>query len=203
MQRRISAREVKRQVQTQTEGLIIKSRDINENDTVVKILTGDLGLISAFANGTKKVKSRTASAAEAHEFLSLTLNLLHLMSEDKRSADFLKPVGELRMLALAGYMPDLAGCQSCGNELPDEPVFSLRHAGFFCRNCAPDGEGIPVTPGVINAMRHICTCDDRALFAFRMPDSSLKILGDITERYLLLQLGHKLRTLDFYKSIKT
>ena len=88
------------------------------------------------------------------------------------------------------------------NELPDEPVFSLRHAGFFCRNCAPDGEGIPVTPGVINAMRHICTCDDRALFAFRMPDSSLKILGDITERYLLLQLGHKLRTLDFYKSIK-
>ena len=105
-------------------------------------------------------------------------------------------------LALAGYMPDLAGCQSCGNELPDEPVFSLRHAGFFCRNCAPDGEGIPVTPGVINAMRHICTCDDRALFAFRMPDSSLKILGDITERYLLLQLGHKLRTLDFYKSIK-
>ena len=247
-------------MQTQTEGLIIKSRDINENDTVVKILTGDLGLISAFANGTKKVKSRTASAAvspmtysrltlyrgresyivddakaidvffglredieklslanyfcelagefspentEAHEFLSLTLNLLHLLSEDKRSADFLKPVGELRMLALAGYMPDLAGCQFCGNELPDEPVFSLRHAGFFCRNCAPDGEGIPVTPGVINAMRHICTCDDRALFAFRMPDSSLKILGDITERYLLLQLGHKLRTLDFYKSIKT
>ena len=259
MQRQISAREVKQRVQTQTEGLIIKSRDINENDTVVKILTGDLGLISAFANGTKKVKSRTASAAvspmtysrltlyrgresyivddakaidvffglredieklslanyfcelagefspentEAHEFLSLTLNLLHLLSEDKRSADFLKPVAELRMLALAGYMPDLAGCQSCGNELPDEPVFSLRHAGFFCRNCAPNGEGIPVTPGVINAMRHICTCDDRALFAFRMPDSSLKILGDITERYLLLQLGHKLRTLDFYKSIK-
>ena len=55
--------EVKRRVQTQTEGLIIKSRDINENDTVVKILTGNLGLISAFANGTKKVKSRTASAA--------------------------------------------------------------------------------------------------------------------------------------------
>ena len=50
-------------MQMQTEGLIIKSRDINENDTVVKILTGDLGLISAFANGTKKVKSRTASAA--------------------------------------------------------------------------------------------------------------------------------------------
>ena len=99
------------------------------------------------------------------------------------------------LLALA-----LSGCR--GNELPDEPVFSPRHAGFFCRGCAPDSEGEPVTPGVINAMRHICTCDDRALFAFRMPDSSLKILGDITEQYLLLQLGHKLRTLDFYRSIK-
>ena len=199
-------------MQTQTEGLIIKSRDINENDTVVKILTGDLGLISAFANGTKKVKSRTASAAvspmtysrltlyrgresyivddakaidvffglredieklslanyfcelagefspentEAHEFLSLTLNLLHLLSEDKRSADFLKPVGELRMLALAGYMPD-----------------------------------------------HSRTGQEPAPLAPPQPESSLKILGDITERYLLLQLGHKLRTLDFYKSIK-
>jgi len=45
-------------VQTQTEGLIIKSRDINENDTVVKILTGDLGLISAFANEESEEPNR-------------------------------------------------------------------------------------------------------------------------------------------------
>lgn len=247
-------------VQTQTNGLIIKTRDINENDTVVKVLTGELGLISAFTNGTKKVKSRTASAAvssmtysqltlyrgresyiiddakaidiffglrddieklslanyfcelagefspentEAHEFLSLTLNLLHLLSEGKRTAEFLKPVGELRMLTLAGYMPDLSGCAQCQNELPDEPVFCPERAEFFCRNCVPQGEGIPVTPGVINAMRHICTCDMRALFSFRMPDSSLKLLSEVSERYLLLQLGHKLRTLDFYNSVKS
>ena len=165
-------------MQMQTEGLIIKSRDINENDTVVKILTGDLGLISAFANGTKKVKSRTASAAvspmtysrltlyrgresyivddakaidvffglredieklslanyfcelagefspentEAHEFLSLTLNLLHLLSEDKRSVDFLKPVGELRMLAILRERVARRACfqpAPCGIFLP-------------------------------------------------------------------------------------
>lgn len=247
-------------MQTQTDGLIIKSRDINENDTVVKVLTGDLGLISAFANGTKRVRSRTASAAvspmtyshltlyrgrdsyiiddakaidiffglredieklslanyfcelagefspentQAHEFLSLTLNLMHLLSEDRRSAEFLKPVGELRMLALAGYMPELTGCMSCGEELPDEPVFNVSRAGFFCRSCTPDGEGIPVTQGVINAMRHICTCEDRALFSFKMPESSLKLLREVTESYLIMQLGRRPKTLDFYKSIKT
>lgn len=42
----------------------------------------------------------------------------------------------------------------------------------------------------------------RRFLRFVCRDSSLKILGDIAERYLLLQLGHKLRTLDFYKSIK-
>lgn len=47
------------------------------------------------------------------------------------------------MLALAGYMPDLAGCQSCGNELPDEPVFSLRHAGFSAAAVHPKAREYP------------------------------------------------------------
>ena len=50
-------------MQSVTQGLIIKSRDTGENDTVVTILTKDYGLISAFANGSKKIKSPATGAA--------------------------------------------------------------------------------------------------------------------------------------------
>ena len=50
-------------MQTVTEGLIIRSRNIGENDTAVTVLTRDYGLISAFANGSKRVKSRAAGSA--------------------------------------------------------------------------------------------------------------------------------------------
>lgn len=245
-------------MQTSTEGLIIRTRDIGENDTVVTILTKDYGLISAFANGSKRLKSRAAGAAvspmtysrltlyrgrdsyiiddakavevffglrddieklslaqyfcelagefapentDAGEFLRLLLNALYMLSEGKRSASFLKPVCELRMLAYAGYMPDLSGCLKCANESPENPVFSTTHAGFFCQSCSPVS-GINATLGVINALRHICTADDRSLFSFKMPDSSLKILSEISERFLLSQVERRFKTLEFYKTVK-
>lgn len=111
MQRRISAWEVKRQVQTQTEGLIIKSRDINENDTVVKILTGDLGLISAFANGTKKVKSRTASAAVSpmtYSRLTLYRGRESYIVDDAKAIDVFFGLREdIEKLSLANYFASL------------------------------------------------------------------------------------------------
>ncbi len=245
-------------MQTVTEGLIIRARDIGENDTVVTILTKDYGLISAFANGSKRLKSRAAGAAvspmtysrltlyrgrdsyiiddakaievffglredieklslaqyfcelagefspentDAEEFLRLLLNLLYMLSEDKRSASFLKPVCELRMLSNAGYMPDISGCLKCGAESPENPVFSINHAGFFCADCSPV-KGIDATTGILNAMRHICTTDDRSLFSFKMPESSLLILSDISEKFLLSQVQRKFKTLDFYKTVK-
>lgn len=246
-------------MQSATEGLIIKSRDTGENDTVVTILTRDYGLISAFANGSKKIKSPATGAAvspltfsklnlyhgrdsyiindakaievffglrenieklalaqyfcelagefapentESSEFLSLVLNLLYLLSEGKRSTSFLKPVAELRMLCLAGYMPELSGCLACGEMNPSIPVFNIGSGGFYCSNCSPN-EGTPVTLGVINAMRHICLSDGRNLFSFKMPESSIKILSDVTERFLFSQIDRRFKTLEFYKSVKS
>ena len=55
---------------------------------------------------------------EAEEYLKLFLNCLHLLEQKKRTVDFIKPVFELRMLTMSGYMPDLVGCQQCGEYGP-------------------------------------------------------------------------------------
>ena len=49
----------------------------------------------------------------AEEYLRLLLNSLHFLENGKRSPLFLKPVFELRLLTLAGFMPDLLGCREC------------------------------------------------------------------------------------------
>ena len=51
---------------------------------------------------------------EAGEFLRLILNSLYLLEKDKRPQRLVKAVFELRLLAMAGYMPDLVGCKVCG-----------------------------------------------------------------------------------------
>lgn len=46
--------------------------------------------------------------------LRLLLNSLYLLDAQKRTPDFIKPVFELRLLALSGFMPDLVACGGCG-----------------------------------------------------------------------------------------
>lgn len=47
-----------------TDGLVIRVNDTGENDRVVTLLTRDYGLLRAFANGSKKVKSRLHSRTQ-------------------------------------------------------------------------------------------------------------------------------------------
>ena len=54
------------------------------------------------------------SEEPAEEFLRLLLTALHLLGAGKRDPRLIKAVTELRLLALAGYMPDLTACRACG-----------------------------------------------------------------------------------------
>ena len=70
-----------------------------------------------------------------------------------------------------------------------------------CRNPESDGIRMPVSPAVLQAMRFICFCGSKKLFAFRLPPDAMHQLGDVTEAYLTTQLERGFSTLDFYKSL--
>lgn len=133
------------------------------------------------------------------DYLRLTLNCLHMLSTDRRSQKFLKAVIELRMMTLSGYMPSLAACAHCGRE-PDGTVrFSTDGGSIFCPECSQTG--ITVSAGVLNAMRHICSCSDERLFSFELAESSLETLSKASEKYLLSQCRRNFRALDFYNRL--
>lgn len=136
------------------------------------------------------------------ELQSLLLNSLYALSKLGLPEPLVKAVFELRSACLAGYTPDLFGCHVCGSQRPDR--FDLSAGQLECLKCrAGESAGIrmPVTPGILEAMRYICLCDPKKLFGFRIGDDTLGQLSALTEAYLTTQLERGFSALDFYKSL--
>ena len=134
--------------------------------------------------------------------LSLTLNSLYALSRLSLLETVVKSVFELRSACLAGYEPDLSGCCFCGEIFPDR--FNLTTGSLECSMCGRSIDNcirMPVTPGVIDAMRYICYCDKHKLFSFQAGEDTIMHISQISEAYLHLQLERGFSTLDFYKSL--
>lgn len=137
------------------------------------------------------------------QLLSLVLNCLYGLSELDISQAQAKAVFELRCACLAGYTPDLSACQVCGAHNPDR--FHITQGHLQCSGCGQSedrGIRLPISAGMLNAMRYICYCDPKKLFAFELSDSAMTELSHITETYLTVQLERGFSTLDFYKSLQ-
>ena len=140
----------------------------------------------------------------AEDFLRLMLNALHFLGNGKRDPRQVKAVTELRMLALAGFMPDLLACAGCGAFEGEEMWFSLQEGLLLCGRCraARPQTGLTPMPGnVLAAMRHIVYSPFESCFSFTMADEGLSRLSRQTEGFLLAQLGRGFKTLDFYHSL--
>lgn len=136
------------------------------------------------------------------DLLSLVLNSLYALSRLQHPEALIKAAFELRVACMAGYEPDLFGCHVCGNQNPDR--FDLRAGCLECQSCRdPDSSGIrlPVTPGMLEAMRYICLCTPRRLFGFHAGPDTLENLSHLTEAYLSTQLERSFSALDFYKTL--
>ena len=136
------------------------------------------------------------------ELLSLVLNCLFALSKMDIPQEQIKAVFELRCACISGYTPDLSGCAECGCPEPDR--FDVTQGQLRCSRCSQHGAmGIrmPVTPGMVNAMRYICFCDPKKLFQFELGQEALLELSHLTETYLTVQLERGFSALDFYKSL--
>lgn len=139
---------------------------------------------------------------EAEEFLRLMLNALHFLCKGTRDANCIKAVFELRMLCLAGYMPDLTACCACHKDEDDILYFDTRGGVLYCAGCRPQLGGlIPVNRTILAAMRHIAYSEFDRLFRFTLPEITAKELTRVTERFLIHQVERGFNTLDFYHTL--
>lgn len=136
------------------------------------------------------------------ELLSLVLNSLYMLSEDKADKRQIKSVFEMRLACISGYTPDLSGCHNCSNEKADRfDISEGRLECQVCRDSLSHGIRLPISSGTLDAMRYICFCDPKRLFSFTVSNSTLDELSSVSESYLTTQLERGFSALDFYKSL--
>lgn len=136
------------------------------------------------------------------QLLSLVLNCLYALSNSDISEMMVKAAFELRSICLAGYTPDLSACGNCGSVYADRfDISEGRLECELCRDPASGGIRMPVSAGVLDAMRYICSCDIKRIFSFQVGEQTLTGLAQIAEGYLITQLECSFSTLDFYKAL--
>ena len=133
-------------------------------------------------------------------YIRLMLNSLYMLEKNLKSIWQIKPIFELRLLSMSGYMPDLVGCRSCGC-FEAEKIFFLPASGeLCCSNCL--GNSIPgaveVAPSILAAMRYIIYSDFEKLFNFQLSPEGLRQLSKISQEFVLAQLERTFTSLDFF-----
>lgn len=138
----------------------------------------------------------------SRELQPLVLNCLYGLSRLGIPENQVKCVFELRCACLAGFTPDLFGCHVCGNSTPD--YFDITQGRLECFSCRSEiygGIRMPISEGMLSAMRYICGCDSKRLFSFSLNEEALASLSKITEAFLVTHLERGFASLDFYKSL--
>jgi DNA repair protein RecO (recombination protein O) len=142
---------------------------------------------------------------EAGSFLRLMLNALYILEKGTRQPLVVKAAAEMRMLSMAGYMPNLMCCCGCGVYEADEMYFLPFEGKIICGSCAEDmlqaGQAFPLSRGAMTALRHTIYADFEKLFNFRLPSGALCELSRASEAYVLHTLGKNLKTLEFYHAM--
>lgn len=154
-----------------------------------------LSLAQYFAELTYELSPREEDSSE---YLSLLLNSVYLLMKGEKNLRQIKSVIEMRMLSIAGYMPSVVACGSCGSFESEVMYFSEFTGELFCENCKPLEITRKLPLGVVTAIRHICFSDSNKIFSFSLPDESMELLSGVTEKYLRNITARKYKTLEFF-----
>ncbi len=138
----------------------------------------------------------------AEEYLRLILNSLHFLAKGTMPNEQIKAITELRMMCIAGFMPNLIACERCGEYETNTMYFDVEDGLLYCENCISSQALFSLDIGLVKALRHIAFSDFEKIYSFKMEEYAIPDLSYITEKYLLSKLQRNFKTLEFYNSIK-
>lgn len=169
----------------------------------------------ALANYIAEILSDVTVESAECDLLRLSLNSLYAIAERKYSFEKIKAVFEIRCASILGFMPDVLGCHSCGERAGDF-FFDIMGGNLECAGCRAEasesGEPHPdphesriialLSEGAKTALGYAIYAPLERIFSFNISEPDMRLFSRCTELYLLNQLGHSFRSLDFYASVK-
>lgn len=142
------------------------------------------------------------TGAEAAGILRLLLNTLYLLSETKKDPRQIRAVAELRLLSLAGYMPNIVMCADCGRYEGGGFHLDVQGGQLLCADCAA-AKGLQpnLNAAALAALRHVLLSEDKKIFSFAIAPDALAQLSRISQAQVLSVLEKPPKTLDFLNSV--
>ena len=169
----------------------------------------------ALANYIAEVLSDITVAEAERDLLRLSLNSLFAIAKGKYSVEKIKAVFEIRAASIIGFMPDVLSCHKCGGKSGDF-FFDIMGGIIECRACreraAKEHEEHPdpheahiisiLSEGAKTALGYAIYSPLERVFSFNISVDDMRLFVHAAEEYLLNQIGHSFKSLDFYKDVK-
>jgi len=134
------------------------------------------------------------------EIYRLLLNCIYALAYKDISEKTVKAVFEARFTSAIGYRPVLDCCIECG-DMKGEFCFSFEKGGVVCKQCAD--ENVNISQAAVNAWRYVCDCRPEKIFSFEADKECIDNLERLTDKYLDYHTGIKLKSLEYYKAVRT
>ncbi len=112
--------------------------------------------------------------------------------------------GQLRLLELVGYQPELFRCLSCGEALqPVDQFFSMPEGGVRCPRCGPgQADSRALSLAALKVLRHYQRSSFERAISARLGTGTAKEVDSLLEAYLNYLLERKLRAPDFVREVR-
>ncbi len=168
----------------------------------------------ALANYIVEVLSDVTVAEAEQDLLRLSLNSLYAISKGLYPVEKIKAAFEIRAVSILGFMPSVLSCHNC-DEKSGDFFFDIMGGIIECRACHEKREESRIEHADPHESHIICILSEGAktalgyciyapverVFSFKISDQDMHLFSRAAEEYILNQLGHSFKSLDFYKSV--
>ncbi len=149
------------------------------------------------------VNAFTAERAEDEELFHLLLDTLRHLSRST-NIDAVLRYFELRLLAQAGYRPELQHCGDCKAPLqPRENFFSPGHGGMLCHDCGyREPLAHPLSLNALKVLRFWQNCDYTAAEKVKLDSQLATELETVLREYIRYLLERQLKSTAWLDRLK-
>lgn len=126
------------------------------------------------------------------QILQLFLNTLYVLSETEKNMDLIFSIFQIRLLAIIGFLPNVARCVNCDTPMLEEMnefYFSIKDDGVKCEICSRMDKGIiHLSKTAFSALIYILSCDSKKIYSFEVPSDAIDELKLLSRIYTTQKL---------------
>lgn len=139
----------------------------------------------------------------SHEILQLLLNTLYVIAKTDKPVELVTRIFEIRLMALLGYEPNVAGCINCGKDDEEGMYFDFDSSSVVCPQCFNrKGRILWLEAGSVKALKYIIHINPQKLFSFSLSENLVKQLGDFSKNYINEHIGKSYNKLEYLNTLK-